>query len=145
MTLMRIRQPHSYQEPTAEVIVTLCGSLRNHLHWETVSHLGQHWLFSMHQAEHNQQPLLHTSSIPHWGMHCSPQEGQVPGLYCSCNCQSPSHNHLYLSLQVSPSVILSGSELHQMIIKPAVTLGHQSSDAKSQYAVVMYKLTTNQP
>ena len=29
---MRIRQLHSYEEPNAEFIVTLCDSLRNHLH-----------------------------------------------------------------------------------------------------------------
>ena len=62
MTLMRISQPH-YQEPTAEVIVTLCGSLRNHLHSETVSHLGQHWLFSTLQVEHNQLLTLPSSYI----------------------------------------------------------------------------------
>ena len=61
---MKIRQPYSYQEPNAEVIVTLCDSLRNHIHSKTVSHLGQHWLFSTHQVEHNQCPLLCPSSIP---------------------------------------------------------------------------------
>ena len=84
MTLMRIRQPHSYKKPNAEVIVTLCGSLWNHLHSKTIPHWVRLLLFSTHQVEHNQQPVLHTSSIPSLGMLCSLQEGWVPGLYHSC-------------------------------------------------------------
>ena len=75
---------HSYKEPNAEVIVTLCDSLWNHLHSKTIPHWVQHWLFSTHRVEHNQRPILHTSSIPSLGMLCSLQEGWVLGLYHSC-------------------------------------------------------------
>ena len=78
------------------------------------------------------------------GMHCSPQEGHVLGVYHSCNSQSPSHNCLNLSQQAWPSIILPGSELHH-IIKPAVTPGHHSLDTNAQYVMIMYKLTTDQP
>ena len=60
-----------YKEPNAEVIVTLCDSLQNHLHSKTIPHWVQHWLFSTHQVEHNQPSVLHTSSIPSLGMLCS--------------------------------------------------------------------------
>ena len=54
LTLMRIRQPDSFQESIAEVMVTLYDSLKNHLHSETVLHLGWQWLFSTCQVVHNQ-------------------------------------------------------------------------------------------
>ena len=133
MTLTRIRQPHSYQEWKAEVIVTLCDSLQNHLYSETISHWVQHWLFSTHQVEHNQWPLLHPSSISSLGMLCSPHEGQVPDLYLSCNYQSPFHNHLYLSPASLYCHFPSWFWATYKINKPAVTQRHQSSDAKAHW------------
>ena len=90
------------------------------LYSETLPHLGQHWLFSTHEVVHNQGPLLHTSSIPPWGMHCFPQEGQVLGIYHSCNSQSPSHKHLYLSNQVCQVSVCCDHV--QAYNKPAITL-----------------------
>ena len=145
MTLRRIRQPRSYQEPNAEVIVTLCDSIWNHLHSKTVLHWVWHWLFSTHQVEHNQWPLLHPSSIPSLGMLCSLQDEQVPDLYHSCKCQGHFHNHLYLSRQVCTFIILPGSELHTK--KNKQTTSHPEMSVLrcwGSLVMIMYKLTTNQ-
>ena len=143
---MRIRQPHSYQELNAEVIVTLCDSLQNHLHWETIPHWVWHWLFSTHQVEHNQQPLLCPSSIPSLGMLCSLQEGQVMDLYCSCKYQSPFHKHSYLSQQVCTFIFLPGSELLTQKNKQTSNYPEMSVlGCQGLLVMIMYKLTTYQP
>ena len=133
MTLMRIRQPHSYQKTNAEVIATLCDSLQNHLHSETTSHWVWHWLFFTHQVEHNQQSLLHPSSIPSLGMFalCRKDRYQIfitpvntKALFITiCTCPSKS----VLSL---PFLVLSCIQIKN----PAVTQRHQSSDAEAHWS-----------
>ena len=132
MTLMRIRQPHSFQEPNAEVIVTLCDSLRNHLHSETIPDWVQHWLFSIirlskinshfytHPPSHLQACFALCRKDRYW-ISTTPVNTKAL-LITICTC--PSKSVYSLSFLVLSNIQINNS---------AVTQRCQSSDAEAHW------------
>ena len=144
---MWIRQPHFYKEPNAEVIVTLCGPLWNHLHSKTVPHWVWHWLFSTHRVEQtNDQFYTHPPSHP-WVCFACHKEGWVLGLYHSCKIAKALPIIIHTHPSNSYNIIHPGLELHTIkkINKPAITQKCQSLDAKAHWSQSCTSFTTNQP
>ena len=142
MTLMRIRQPHSYQEPTAEVIVTLCSFLRNHLHSETVSY----WVDTGHfppirLSTINDHFYAHPPSHP-WACFALHRKDRY-----QISITPVITKALFITICICPTSLTfrypSWFLAAYKINKPAVTQGHQSL-GRGSLVVLMYKLTTNQ-
>ena len=140
-----LRQFVKSQWPATQVIMTLVWYNPNPTCLAPLIH-GEILLFDRPNTQpirfHTVMTTLHTSSIPPWGMlqFSTRRMGTNPILLSSItNCLYPSQ-HVWTAL----SILLRNTSFKKSEkIIPALTPKHQSSDAKPQHTMTVYKPYNN--